>query len=129
MAKQDIKALAGKGDGVLTKVGSVWTYPGCPIDPSGTNLRLPMEYVSDADVQELLRDGSASAATLDASGNALAVRFDGAGRAVTAAQIGTVDAATESASLPTDPERKAPQSVNAEEATKAAQAQKAKDRS
>ncbi|GGC70724.1 hypothetical protein [Chelatococcus reniformis] len=90
-------ALAKKGDGVLTRVGSVWTYPGCAIDPSGTNLRLPLEYVSDAEVKELLQAGDLVGVTQSVGGELLSVRLKGDDGAVvlTTAQAGTAEAGTE----------------------------------
>ncbi|GGC90447.1 hypothetical protein [Chelatococcus reniformis] len=90
-------ALAKKGDGVLTRVGSVWTHPGCAIDPSGTNLRLPSEYVSDAEVREMLQAGDLVGVTQTVGGELLSVRLKGdAGTVVlTTAQAGTAEAGTE----------------------------------
>lgn len=74
-SKADFQALADKGAGSLIKVGGVWSYPGAPVDVSGTNLRLPVEYLSDAAVQEGLRNGTLVAAVNDPYGNVSAVRI------------------------------------------------------
>lgn len=89
--------LASKGDGLLVKRGSVWTYPSCDTDRSGTNVQLPTEYVSDAVVQEALRDGKLHPATTDGVGAPIAVRVSGGETvaAVSVVQAGTPEAGTE----------------------------------
>lgn len=92
----DLKALADKGNGVLVKRGAVWSYAGAELDASGTNLRLPVDYVSDADVQAAIRDGSFMAAVSDPFGSVTAVRLAGEGViAVTAGLAGTAEMGTE----------------------------------
>ena len=51
--------LAAKGGGNLVRhPGSgVWSYPGAPMDNSGTNVHLPVEYVTDAEVRAALDAG------------------------------------------------------------------------
>jgi hypothetical protein len=96
VAADDYRALAAKADGVLVRNGSVWTYPGAPMDRSGTNLRLPLEYVTDETVQAALADGSLSPGVHDASGViAVRVTAEGMPRAITMAQAGTSEAGTE----------------------------------
>lgn len=89
--------LASKGEGVLVKRGSVWTYPSCETDRSGTNIQLPTEYVSDAEVQQALRDGKAYPATTDGTGAPVFVRVtDGdIPASISVVQAGTPEAGTE----------------------------------
>ena len=95
-SKSDLQALADKGPGVLVKMGGVWTYPGAPVDLSGTNLKLPLEYVSDADVQDALRGGDLVAAVTDPFGHVTSVRISGGDViAVTAGLAGTAEMGTE----------------------------------
>ncbi|SFJ68122.1 hypothetical protein [Methylobacterium brachiatum] len=95
-SKADFQALADKGAGSLIKVSGVWSYPGAPVDSSGTNLRLPLEYVSDADVQEGLRDGTLVAAVNDPYGHVSAVRIAQEGVTVVPAGLtGTAEMGTE----------------------------------
>jgi hypothetical protein len=92
----DFKALADKGPGVLVKSGGVWTYPGAPLDTSGTNLVLPLEYVSDADVQAALAGGDLVSAVVDPFGAVTAVRVSGGEvKAVTAGLAGSAEMGTE----------------------------------
>jgi len=95
--KTTFGTLASKGDGVLVKRGSVWTYPTAEMDRSGTNIQLPVEYVSDAEVQQALRDGKLQPVTTDALGAPLAVRVSDkdAPEAITVVQTGTPEAGTE----------------------------------
>jgi hypothetical protein len=96
MSMADLKAFAEKGNGILVKRGTVWTYPGAEFDTSGTNLRLPTEYVSDADVQAALQDGSFMAAVTDPYGSVTSVRVAAEGVvAVTAGLAGTAEMGTE----------------------------------
>lgn len=94
-----IRQLIEKGDGVIIRYpAGVWSYPGAEIDRSGTNLRLPLEHVSDNEVREALQKGGFVAKTMDAVGQPVAVATAGEGtpaRAITLAQAGSVDAATE----------------------------------
>ncbi|MCX4195112.1 hypothetical protein OMR07_05615 [Methylobacterium organophilum] len=95
-SKADFQALADKGAGSLVKVSGVWSYPGAPVDSSGSNLQLPVEYVSDADVQEGLRDGTLVAAVNDPYGNVSAVRIAQEGVTVVPAGLtGTAEMGTE----------------------------------
>lgn len=89
--------LAKKGDGILVKRGSVWTYPTAEMDRSGTNIQLPVEYVSDAEVQEALRGNKMHPVTTSATGEVLSVRItDGeAPAAISVVQAGTPEAGTE----------------------------------
>lgn len=92
------EALAAKGDGVLVKRGDVWTYPTAEMDGSGTNLRLPVEYVTDTEVQEALRSGGLNPVTTLPSGAVMSVRVKGDGEApaaISVAQAGTPEAGTE----------------------------------
>lgn len=91
------QALAKKGNGVLVKHGNVWSYAGAQIDRSGTNLRLPEEYISDAEVKKMLADGDVVASSLGPMHEPLAVRFKGDEDAVVVnvAQAGTAEAGTE----------------------------------
>ncbi|WP_407529425.1 hypothetical protein [Methylobacterium oryzisoli] len=94
--KADLQALADKGPGVLVKRGAVWTYPGAPVDSAGTNLQLPVEYVSDADVQEALSGGDLVAAVVDPFGVVSAVRVAGGEvKAVTMGLAGSAEMGTE----------------------------------
>ncbi len=90
-------ALAAKGDGVLVKRGSVWTYPTAETDGSGTNIKLPVEYVTDQEVQQALRDGALVPATTETTGAPLSVRIktDDAPAAISVAQAGTPEAGTD----------------------------------
>jgi hypothetical protein len=96
-AKTPYREIAAKGDGVLVKRGAVWTYPTAEMDPSGTNVRLPVEYVSDAEVQQALRDGKMHPVTTETTGAVLSVRVtDGAApAAISVTQAGTPEAGTE----------------------------------
>jgi hypothetical protein len=90
--------LAAKGDGVLVKRGNVWTYPNAENDRSGTNLVLPLEYVSDAEVKKALQEGHLHAATAQMGGEVLSVRLKGIGAApkvLNVVQAGTPEAGTE----------------------------------
>lgn len=91
------QALAAKGNGVLVKTGSVWSYSGAPLDPSGTNLRLPLEYVQQSEIDEAVASGDAVVTTRDFSGLPLAVQFGGEepARVLLPHQVGTVEASTE----------------------------------
>jgi hypothetical protein len=96
MTMADLKTLAAKGNGILVKRGTVWSYAGADLDTSGTNLRLPVEYVSDADVQAALQDGSFMAAVTDPFGSVTSVRLAADGVvAVTAGLAGTAEMGTE----------------------------------
>ena len=91
-----IQELLDKGDGVLTRRGTVWTYPGCPNDPSGTNLLLPAAYVADAVIQAGLNDGTLAAAVVAPSGVVSAVRLAGDGVPVVQAGLaGSAEMGTE----------------------------------
>jgi hypothetical protein len=92
----NLSALIKKGDGVLTKRGNVWTYPGAPNDMSGTNLVMPLEYVSDAEVQAALADGTLRAAVTNPTGFVSSVRMmDDETPAITAGLAGTPEMGTE----------------------------------
>jgi hypothetical protein len=94
-----VHELAAKGDGMLVRRGNVWSYPGASIDASGTNLHLPVEYVTDEEVQAALGTGDMFAVTRTADNQVLSVRIkDGdedAPAVLTTAQAGTADAGTE----------------------------------
>jgi hypothetical protein len=87
------------GSGILSKRGGVWAAPESPIDPSGTNLRLPLEYVSDEEVQKGIHDGSLVVITIGSDGLPYAVRKkpgkDEPVMTMSAAQAGTAEAGTE----------------------------------
>jgi hypothetical protein len=88
--------LLAKGEGVLSKRGNVWTYPGCLNDTSGTNLVLPLEYVTDVDVQKALSDGKLSAAVITPAGYVSSVRLASEGVAVVQAGLaGSAEMGTE----------------------------------
>jgi hypothetical protein len=98
MSDKKFHALAKKGDGALVRSGSVWTYPGAEMDRSGTNLRLPVEYVTDAEVQEALGAGHLTASVHGLDGQVAAVRVakDGEGpTAIPMTMVGTSEAGTE----------------------------------
>lgn len=94
-----VESLLDKGQGTLIKRGTVWSYPGAPEDSSGTNLRVPLEVVSDAAVQDAIRDGFLVHKMVDSFGVATAVvRAPAEGetvRLVSLVQAGSVEAATE----------------------------------
>ncbi|WP_342106311.1 hypothetical protein [Methylobacterium sp. SI9] len=94
-----IESLLEEGNGVLVKRGSVWSYPGCPNDRSGTNLVLPIESVSDAEVQAALVSGDLVAKAGDVMGGTTAVTAKPAeGEIVMTVNpmlAGSVEAATE----------------------------------
>jgi hypothetical protein len=96
---ESIRDLCDKGEGILTRFGHVWSYPGAKMDPSGTNLRLPIENVSDAEVTEALANGQLVAATIEPGGFLRAVRLvvEGADPIplLLTSQAGTADAGTE----------------------------------
>jgi hypothetical protein len=87
------------GTGILSKRGGVWAAPEAPLDLSGTNLRLPLEYVSDEDVQKGIQDGSLVVITIGSDNLPYAVRKkpekDEVVMVVGAAQAGTAEAGTE----------------------------------
>jgi len=93
-----IDSLLGKGS-VLVKRGSVWSYPGSPNDRSGTNLVMPLDYVTDAEVQEALASGNLVVAAVDTYGGVAAVKAKPAEgetvRIVNPALAGTAEAGTE----------------------------------
>ncbi len=93
----DVQELLKKGDGTLVRTHGVWSYPGAPLDPSGTNLRLPIDHVSDNEVRAALGDETLVVAIANPDGSPLAVRVKGDGptRVLTAAQAGTAEAGTE----------------------------------
>lgn len=97
-----VDGLIGKegGGGILSKHRSgVWASPGTPIDLSGTNLRMPTEYVSDEEVQKAVHDGSVIVIALGSDNLPYAVRKKPKeGEVVltlSAAQAGTAEAGTE----------------------------------
>lgn len=94
---KDVRDLAAKGDGVLVRRGNVWTYPGCPTDPSGTNLKLPTEFVTDEQVQAAMGESVFVTTTVDPIGTARAIRLSGDDDApvMSTAQAGTAHAGTE----------------------------------
>jgi hypothetical protein len=85
--------------GVLSKRGGVWAAPETPTDPSGTNLRLPTEYVSDEEVQKAIHDGSVVVIAIGSDSLPFAVRKKPEEGEVVmtmgAAQAGTAEAGTE----------------------------------
>ena len=89
--------LAKKGNGVLVKHGNVWSYAGAPIDRSGTNLQLPEEYITDAEVREMLESGELVVATHTPMHEPMAVRVKGDEEVavVSTVQAGTPEAGTE----------------------------------
>lgn len=93
--------LAKSDTGTLVRHRSgVWSYPGAPMDPSGTNLRIPVESVTDADIQAGLLDGSFVAAGMGPENRVTAIRAapaEGEVRMgfVSSARAGSVEAATE----------------------------------
>lgn len=92
----DVISLLRKGDGVLTRRGNVWSYPGSPNDLSGTNVVLPMEHVSDVAVQAALADGVLRAAVVAPSGHVSAVRhIEDETTLVRAGLAGTAELGTE----------------------------------
>lgn len=69
-AYTDLAALAAKdpaGRGRLWAVRDCgcWSYAGCAVDPRGSNLKVPVESVTDARVQAALADGSWMGAVID----------------------------------------------------------------
>jgi hypothetical protein len=92
-----VKDLIEKGDGVLVRTHGVWSYPGAPIDQSAANLRLPVDHVSDAEVQQALAEESVVVAMTNTDGSPLVVRLKGHGphRILSVAQAGTAEAGTE----------------------------------
>ncbi|MGI3900533.1 MAG: hypothetical protein ACRYGP_28305 [Janthinobacterium lividum] len=94
-----IASLLDKGDGVLTKRANVWTYPGAPNDRSGTNLVLPLEFVSEAAVQEALKKGEVVPRATDTMGVVVSIgrpATEGAPvRVINMMMAGSVEAATE----------------------------------
>jgi hypothetical protein len=106
MAEQSAATVDGLlskegGTGILSKHrAGVWAPPETPIDPSGTNLRLPIEYVSDEEVQKGIHDGSLVVITIGSDNLPYAVRKkpgekDAVVMTVGAAQAGTAEAGTE----------------------------------
>jgi hypothetical protein len=92
-----VKELIKKGDGLLSRRSGVWTYPGCANDTSGTNLVLPLEYVSDVEVQKALADGDIVAAVMSPAGVVTSVRLaaEDAPAVILAGQAGTPEMGTE----------------------------------
>jgi hypothetical protein len=93
------RELAEKGNGVLVRRGSVWSYPGAPNDASGTNLQLPAEYVTDVEVQEALRVGDLVAVTQTPANQVMSVRLKGKNgdpmAKISTVQAGTAEAGTQ----------------------------------
>jgi len=98
-APATIESLLEKGDGVLVKRGGVWTYPNAPNDRSGTNLVMPVEFVSEAAVQEALTKGELAPTATTMTGAPMSVMKKPEGdvpvRILNMAQAGSVEAATE----------------------------------
>lgn len=98
-APATVASLLEKGDGILIKRNGVWTYPSAPNDRSGTNLVLPIEFVSDAAVQEAIKAGDLVTKATDTMGAVTSVSKpapDGATiLVVNMMQAGSVEAATE----------------------------------
>lgn len=95
-----IETLLEKGGGVLLKRGLVWTYPGALNDPSGTNLKIPLESVPDAAVQEALSQGALVTRVADITGAPTSVaRAPADGelpvRMMNVAEAGSVEMGTE----------------------------------
>jgi stringent starvation protein B len=97
-----VDGLLGKegGGNILSKHRSgVWASPGTPIDLSGTNLRLPVEYVSDEEVQKAIHDGSVVVIAIGSDNLPFAVRKkpdkDEVVMTLSASQAGTAEAGTE----------------------------------
>ena len=94
-----IDQMLDKGDGILVRRGHVWTYPNAETDRSGTNLKLPVESVGDAIVQEAIKSGDLVPLVTDATGGIVSVtRKPAEGetvRVVNMAQAGTVELGTE----------------------------------
>jgi hypothetical protein len=104
MAEQQAATVDGLlskegGSGILSKRGGVWSTPETPIDPSGTNLRLPIEYVSDEEVQKAIHDGEVVVITIGSDNLPYAVRRKPEEGEVVltmqASQAGTAEAGTE----------------------------------
>lgn len=96
-----VDGILGKegGSGVLSKRGGVWAAPESPIDNSGTNLRLPLEYVSEEEVQKAIHDGSVVVVAIGSDNLPFAVRKKPEEGEVVmtlpASQAGTAEAGTE----------------------------------
>lgn len=94
-----VESLLEKGDGVLVKRNGVWTYPNAPNDRSGTNLVMPIEFVSEAAVQEALTKGNLvpSATSVDGVPTSVVRKPEGdvPVRVFNMAHAGSVEAATE----------------------------------
>ena len=58
------KDPAGKGRLWYVRDGNVWSYAGCAV-PTGSNLLVPVESVSDARVKAALADGSWMGSVID----------------------------------------------------------------
>lgn len=97
--KTTIEDLIAK-EGILVKRNGVWSNPSEPLDPSGTNLKLPLNYVSANEVDAAIKDGSLVVAAAGADGMATAVALPAkegeARRVIVPASIaGTAEAGTE----------------------------------
>jgi hypothetical protein len=93
-----IDSLLAKS-GILIKRGEVWTYPGAENDPSGTNLTIPLEFVSGAVVDDALAKGDLVVRAADMLGTPTSVGKPSADgqpiRVVNMAQAGTSELGTE----------------------------------
>ncbi|MCX5496445.1 hypothetical protein OSH11_17190 [Kaistia dalseonensis] len=95
-----VRTLALKGEGILSRHRSgVWSYPGAPLDPSATNLVLPVEYVTEQQIREALAGTDYAVITKDPLHEPLAIRLLGDGEvarpAISNAMAGSAEAGTE----------------------------------
>ncbi len=81
----------------LMRFGHVWSYPGAPIDNSGSNLRLPTEYVTDEQVQKALAAGELQALVIEPGGRVTVVQIasDEQPKVISTVQAGTAEVGTE----------------------------------
>lgn len=91
--------LAAKGNGTLVRHDpGHWSYPGAPSDPAASNLHLPMESVSQSEVDAALADGAWSVVMRSPAGLPIIVASTasplGQRAEITAADFGTASLAT-----------------------------------
>lgn len=75
----------------------IWSYPGAPMDPSGTNVKLPVDYTTEAEINEGIEDGTLVVSALgnDLSRSSVSLAANFSGRVHTPVTAGTVEASTQ----------------------------------
>jgi hypothetical protein len=97
MAQKSPSELLQHGTALRRFAPGIWSYVGAPLDPSGTNLKLPIDYTTEAEIDAGIEDGSLSVAAMgsDLSRSAVVASDGFAGRVHTPMSAGTVEASTQ----------------------------------